>query len=116
MDEYNSRLGLISIENSPEFDRIYEAINACTGKKFKGYQQATYPLNSCYRLWFFKLPVWRNGQLVPWSTEKSWINELAEDGKSIRAHSNTDVWDKIDQWDFQISDNSLSLYFFPTEV
>ena len=87
----NDRLGLISIENTPAFCRIYEAINACTCRNLKGYQQATYPLNSCYRLWFPKLPIWKNGRLTPWSTEKSWINELAGNGKTIREHSNTDV-------------------------
>ncbi len=66
MHEYNNRLGLISIDNSPEFYRIYEAINACTGRNLKGYQQATYPLNSCYRLWFPKLPIqkkWSTGSM-----------------------------------------------------
>lgn len=81
------RLGSISIEDSPEFDRIYEAINACTGRNLKGYQLATYHINSGYRLWFPKLPMRKDGRLVPWSTVKSWINELSPDGKQIRMYS-----------------------------
>ena len=87
------RLGVISIESSPTFDYIYEVINACTGRKLKGYQQASYPLNSGFHLWFPKLPMLKGGRLVPWSTVKSWINELSSDGKEICMRSDYELVD-----------------------
>ena len=95
-DLYGNRLGVISIENAPEFNRIYEAINACTGRNLKGYQHATYYMNSGYRLWFPKLPIKKNGQLVPWSAFKSWINEVSPDGKEIRMYSHNESVDLED--------------------
>ena len=84
------RLGSISIEDSPGFDYIYEVINACTGRRLQGYQQASYPLNDGFHLWFPKLPIWKNGRLIPWSTVKNWINEVSPDGKEILMYSDTE--------------------------
>lgn len=84
IDPLNDRqLGIISIDNSPEFDRIYEIINACTGRNLKGYQRASYPLNKGFHLWFPKLPETKNGQLIPWDAGQQWVNVLSPDGKEI---------------------------------
>ena len=89
----DNRLGLIIVEDSPEFDRIYEVINACTGRNLHGYQLATYPLNDGFHLWFPKLPILKNGRLVPWSTVKSWINKVSADGREICMYSESELVD-----------------------
>ena len=81
------------LEDVPLCDKEDEVINACTGRKLKGYQQASYPLNSGFHLWFPKLPMLKGGRLVPWSTVKSWINELSSDGKEICMRSDYELVD-----------------------
>lgn len=81
MDE---RFVILDVKDNVSFKTIYEAINWCTGTKYTGWMQASWPKahpSDGFRIWFPKLSPRKDGKLVPLSFDC--INQISEDWNCV---------------------------------
>lgn len=71
------------IKQGDSFDKIVDAINACLGRGYSGYQQAWVKLDDEYGMWFPKMAIVEGNAYVAQSEESGWINTMDETGDYI---------------------------------
>lgn len=69
------------------YSRISDICNECFGENYNGYQKGTFPINDSYLAWFPKLAIKKDGQMLPGSKTKSWINEMSSDERIITEYN-----------------------------
>lgn len=71
------------IKQGDSFDKIVDALNACLGRGYSGYQHAWVKLDDEYGMWFPKMAIVEGNAYVAQAEDSGWINTMDETGDYI---------------------------------